>query len=126
MKATVLDSAFRTPAQNAASGMGRLATRWGVMGIIFVTAVDVADWYAQPANERAFTDLLVDLGLNLGTTVISAVAGAVVAEFVLSVMSLSAPVVIFVVAGLLVGVAIGGAVNATGLRERMKSALRNT
>ena len=104
MKTISLDTAFRNPARNAASGVGRLATRWGVIGIIFVTAVDVADWYAQPANERAFTDLLVDLGLNLGTTVISAVAGAVLAGFVLSVMSLSAPVVIFVGAGLLAGV----------------------
>lgn len=129
MKVSVLDTAFRTPAQNAASGVGRLATRWGVIGIIFVTAVDVADWYAQPANEREFTDLLVDLGLNLATTVISAIAGTVIAGFAIGAIA-AAPVVLFVAAGLLasvvVGFAISAIVNATGLRDGLKEALRNT
>ena len=130
MRVTMLNAAFRSPAQNAQSGLTGLASRAGVIGMIFVTALDVAAWYAQPANERELSDLLVDLGLGLGTTVISAILGAVVAGFVMAGFTFGAPVVLVVTAGLFagafVGVAVSWIVNATGLSEGLKRALRNT
>ncbi|MEL6888267.1 MAG: hypothetical protein AAFO86_06120 [Pseudomonadota bacterium] len=127
---TILDAAFRTPAGNAAAAVRNLGSKAGVIGLVFVASVDIAAYYAQPAHERELSDLIVDLGFNLSIAVVSAVIGAVVTGALIAATTVAAPVVLFVAAGLFVSVMVGWAASeviaATGLREGLKEAARNT
>lgn len=129
-KITVLDTAFRTPTGNAAGAVRSLGTKTGVIGLVFVSTVDIAAWYSLPQNERELSDLIVDLGLNLSIAVVSSILGAVIAGAAIAATAAAAPVVLFVAGGVLasviVGWAVGKLVSYTGLRERLKQALRNT
>jgi hypothetical protein len=119
-----------TPAMgNVKAGIKAVGSKAGVLSLVFVTSIDIGSYYAQPANERELSDLMVDLGFDLTETAIGIVAGAVAAGLTMGAV-VAAPVAVVVAFGLIVGIVVSIGIstveNYTGVRQSMKDALRNT
>lgn len=132
-KISLIESAVNTSGANARAATKALGSKAGVIGMIFIAAVDISVWIADPSTEKELSDLFVDLGFDLAIAAISAVAGAVIAGAVLAgaalVTGIAAPVAVVVVAGILVavgiGMIIGAVIDYSGARDAVKSAIRN-
>lgn len=128
---TLLDTAFRGPAGNAAAGAGRFAKAGGWVGVVIVSVIDTATYFANPDESKELTDLFVDLGINIPIAMLSVMAGTIATGFAIGVAAtIGAPVILAIglgfLAGVIVGLVISKAVEATGLRQGMKDALRNS
>lgn len=117
---TAMDVALHGPRM---AGIRALASRGGVLGLIFVAAIDIGLWLQQPAAEREMSDLLVDLGVSVGSAIVSTIiglgitAGLVAGGFLVSGAAVAAVGIAAVVG---VGFLVGMAVESTGLRQMLK------
>lgn len=128
---TLLDTAFRSSGGNASAGARSFARTGGWIGILIVSVIDTATYFANPDESKELSDLLVDLGINIPTAMISMVAGSIATGFAISAAAVAgAPIILAIGFGFLVGVVVGVAISkvveVTGLREGMKEALRNS
>lgn len=131
---TILETSLQSLGQNIKSSARSLTSKTGVIGFLFITAVDITAYITDPSTEKELSDLFVDLGLNLAIAAVSTIAAAAIttAAFALAggIAAVTAPVwIVFgVVVGVSIGVgwAIGKLVDYTGVREGLKTALRHT
>lgn len=128
-KITMMNTAFKTPAGNAAAAARGTFSRAGVLGLVFVASLDVAEYYSKPENEQDFSDLVVDLGFSLTIAVVSSIIGAMIAGAALAAITVAVPVALIVAAGIgasiIVGWAISALVDASGLKDGIKDAVNN-
>ncbi len=98
-----------------------------LVGFVFVSVINVAEWLSQPASERDLSDLLVDLAIDTGKMVIAAIAGAVtIAAFATA----GAPLFLVVAFGIGMGWYVGTQLDkwdkASGLTVGAKHILNRT
>lgn len=100
-------SVISTAIKNSGNWAGTLRSVGGripVISYVIVGSIDVAQWLAQPAAERDFTDLMATLFVDISVLAIATIAGAFGAAVAIS---LTAPVWLVVAAGLGAAVGIG-------------------
>lgn len=128
---SVMNAAARTAGGNLRAGATGVASKAGAVGFIFVCVIDTINYFSTPSGERALSDLLVDIGFNAVKAVVSGIAGTVAAGFAIAVAgTFGAPVVVAVAIGLgvafLAGWVASTLIDATGLEEGLKKAIRNS
>jgi hypothetical protein len=111
----------------AVQGLRSMATAPSLVTLAFIGVMDVAEWM-QDGN-RPFTDLLVDLGLDvIKATVGAAIASGIMAGLVGLVAGVTIPLVAAVAGGIILGLAIGLVIdqvdNRLGVGDTLKRWLR--
>lgn len=119
-KVTAMDVAVHRPGTLAVKA---LASRGGIVGLVFVASIDVALWLQEPSGERQLSDLLVDVGVTLTSAVVSTIVGLAAAAGIVGFGMLTSGVAVAAVGVLAVigvGISIGWVVEQTGLRQHLK------
>jgi len=132
MQVTSMALAVQGVGANVHQAVRTLGSRGGALGLLFVCTLDVVEWLSGE-GEKELDELLISLGFTLGAAVIAAIVGtAAAAGFVALAGVLAVPLAPVAIAVLgfgfvaAVGMALGFAINASGVKAKALEAYRET
>lgn len=132
MQVSSMNIAVRSVSESIGSNLRGMATKTGVVGLVFAVSFDIAE-YLSSDGERFLSDLFVSIGFTVANAVLSTIIGTALAAAGIATVAIfgvaASPII---VAGIAIGaiVAVGFSLNrlvaTTGVKTAAQNFFRNT
>jgi len=132
MQVSSMNIAVRSVSESIGSNLRGMATKTGVVGLVFAVSFDIAE-YLSSDGERFLSDLFVSIGFTVANAVLSTIIGTAIASVAIALgvaAGIAASPIVVAGVGIAAIVAVGFGINrliaTTGVKTAVQDFFKNT